>query len=423
MAAGQWGLLTAAQAARDDITRSHLTRLTEAGVLERVDRGVYAVTSTTDVDRSLRAAWLALDPARTAEERLADPVLSGVVSHTSAAGLHKLGDLLDDVPELTYPHRKQTRRGIRVHRGDLTDADVTLVDGLPTTTVERTLADLIRDGHDQDHIAQMVGQGVRRGVIDLPDLVNRLQPLARRWGHSDGGSFVADLFDLAGLSPSGLPWVFTKTSAGREPIAAADTAENQYVRGEDEFGLPDGMLGRHPVWFYPALGRVAAVCALLETRAQALAEILAHQVQGTLTKRPMTVLCLTATRAAQAVDSANRSNRIPPISPRVVEFFNRVVEIMDRRHAVIHAVWSAQPEETQFGYRLGMAGGNGEVRVTQDNTRAGMVDLIANAVAMVAESGHLISPASFAVSQAIQAGYAGTTASGAQRAAGQVPHS
>src|SRR5664279_4584234 len=99
LAAGQWGLLTAAQAERDHITRSQLTRLADAGVLERVERGVYAATSSTDENRALRAAWLALDPARTAEERLAHPAGAGVISHTSAASLHGIGDLLDDVPE------------------------------------------------------------------------------------------------------------------------------------------------------------------------------------------------------------------------------------------------------------------------------------------------------------------------------------
>jgi len=220
LAAGQWGLLTAAQAAREDVTRSQLTRLTDAGVLERVERGVYATTSSTDRNRALRAAWLALDPAETAEERLADPVGAGVVSHTSAAGLHKLGDLLDDVPEVIYPHRKQTRRGIRLHRGDLTEADVTLVDGLPTTTEQRTVADLLRDGHDPEHIAQIIGQGVRRGVIDLSDLAEHLEPLARRNGQADGQSMVAHLLDLAGLSPAALVRDLAKTSAGLELMAA-----------------------------------------------------------------------------------------------------------------------------------------------------------------------------------------------------------
>jgi predicted transcriptional regulator of viral defense system len=220
LAAGQWGLLTAAQAEREDVTRSQLTRLADAGVLERVERGVYATTSSTDQNRALRAAWLALDPAQTAEERLANPAGAGVISHTSAAGLHKLGDLLDDVPEVTYPHRKQTRRGIRLHRRDLTEADVTLVDGLPTTTEERTVADLLRDGHDPEHIAQIIGQGVRRGVIDLPDLAEHLEQLARRYGQPDGQSLVAYLLDLVGLSPAALVRELAKSTAGQELLAA-----------------------------------------------------------------------------------------------------------------------------------------------------------------------------------------------------------
>src|SRR5665647_3232735 len=139
LAAGQWGLLTTAQAARESITRLQLARLADAGVLERLGRGVYATTSSADEHLSLRAAWLALDPTRTAEERLKSPTTTGVVSHASAAGLHNLGDL--------------------------TRQDVTIVEGLPVTTEERTIADLLRAGHDPEHIAQIIGQGVRRGAL------------------------------------------------------------------------------------------------------------------------------------------------------------------------------------------------------------------------------------------------------------------
>lgn len=224
LASGQWGLLTAAQAEREAVTRSQLNRLAEAGVLERVERGVYATTSSTDENRALRAAWLALDPGRTAEERLADLLGAGVVSHTSAAGLHKLGDLLDDVPEVTYPHRKQTRRGIRLHRGDLTEADITLVEGLPTTTEERTVADLLRDGHDLEHVSQIIGQGIRRGVIDVPELAERLEPLARRYEQPDGQSLVAHLLDLVGLSPAALARDLATSVPGQELLAAGRAA-------------------------------------------------------------------------------------------------------------------------------------------------------------------------------------------------------
>src|SRR5699024_10996634 len=134
LASGQWGMLTTGQAERIDVTRLHLSRLADAGVLERIERGVYAMTAAPGEHRTLKAAWLVMDPRLTAEERLADPRTAGVISHASAAGLHGLGDLLDDVPELTFPHRKQTRRAIRLHAADLAEDDITLIDGLPTTT-------------------------------------------------------------------------------------------------------------------------------------------------------------------------------------------------------------------------------------------------------------------------------------------------
>src|SRR5450759_3451320 len=70
IAAGQWGLLTTAQAVHEGISRLQLARLADAGVLQRVGRGVYATTSSAAEHLSLRAAWLVLDPAHTAELRL-----------------------------------------------------------------------------------------------------------------------------------------------------------------------------------------------------------------------------------------------------------------------------------------------------------------------------------------------------------------
>lgn len=204
LAAGQWGLLTSSQAKSRGITRLHLARLAEAGVLERVDNGVYATACSPDEYRALRAAWLVLDPTRTAEERLADPLVSGVVSHTSAAGLHGLGELLDDQPEITYPVRKQTRRDIRLHKLNLKRDEVTFAEGLPTTTPERTVSDLLRDGHDSEHIAQIIGQGVCRNVIDPSRLATAIDQFASAFGQRDGGSLVEHFLDVVGFSPNAL---------------------------------------------------------------------------------------------------------------------------------------------------------------------------------------------------------------------------
>ncbi|WP_166850197.1 hypothetical protein [Isoptericola sp. BMS4] len=45
---------------------------------------------------------------------------------------------------------------------------MTLVEGLPATTVERTIADLVRDGHDLSHIANVLRDAVRAGHTTAP---------------------------------------------------------------------------------------------------------------------------------------------------------------------------------------------------------------------------------------------------------------
>ena len=118
LAEGQWGLITLQQAGAADVAWRSLTRLVEAGLLERVAHGVYRIRGATEPDHlGLRAAWLQLDPSRPAWQRLDAPGVA-VLSHASAASLYGLGDLRADVPEFTIPERTQTRRpDVRIHRG------------------------------------------------------------------------------------------------------------------------------------------------------------------------------------------------------------------------------------------------------------------------------------------------------------------
>jgi len=235
LAAGQWGLLTTAQAKRHGISRDQLNHLVSVGILERVEHGVYAATAAPDEHRDKRVAWLVLAPGMMAEERLADPAATGVLSHTSAATLHRLGDLLDDIPEVTVTQRKQTRRPMRVHHLPLASSDVTLVEGLPVTTPERTVADLIRDGHDLDHIARLTGDGLTRGVIDLTDLARQLEPVAHRIGAEDGRAAAARLIEIAGLDVTSL----LRSPAGQDLVNVGWTSAIQWILGEAERTRPD----------------------------------------------------------------------------------------------------------------------------------------------------------------------------------------
>src|SRR5659263_719439 len=71
LAMDQWGLITTAQAHNAGLSSQQLARFSDTGVLERLRHGVYRVVGAPpNPHDDLRAAWLALAPARTAQERL-----------------------------------------------------------------------------------------------------------------------------------------------------------------------------------------------------------------------------------------------------------------------------------------------------------------------------------------------------------------
>ena len=95
-----------------------------AGRLHEVHRGVYAVGHRK---LTMRGRWMAAVLAT-----------GGVLSHRSAAALH--GIRRSSVIEVTG--RRRRRAGIRVYESTLRPDEITTVDGIPCTTVARTLLDL-----------------------------------------------------------------------------------------------------------------------------------------------------------------------------------------------------------------------------------------------------------------------------------------
>lgn len=200
LGSGQWGLVTTAQAAALGVTRPDLGRLMGAGSVQRVRHGVYALASAGYGPlQDLQAAWLATDPRTAGEAR----VMGGddvVVSHVSAAQVHGLGDLIAMAHEFTSPRRRQTAQpDVRFHRLDLPDEDRAVVDGLPVTSVVRTVADLVASATDFDHLASVV-----RDALSLPDvrhdmLAARLDAGAGRYGFEDGDELVSACLESAGL--------------------------------------------------------------------------------------------------------------------------------------------------------------------------------------------------------------------------------
>jgi very-short-patch-repair endonuclease len=112
-------------------TRHQIQRRIEAGRLHIIHRGVYAVGRRK---LTIRGRWMAA-------------VLAGgpgaVLSHRDAAALHDLRRAGSaKAIHVTAPAKKRPRPGIHVHQAShLHPDDRTVVDGIPVTSLHRTLLD------------------------------------------------------------------------------------------------------------------------------------------------------------------------------------------------------------------------------------------------------------------------------------------
>lgn len=217
LAVEQWGLITTAQAEAVGSSRKAVARLAQSGALERLVHGVYRLTGVPPDPRDdLRAAWLALDPGRTAGERLRDESPE-VVSHRSAAALYDLGDLEADRHEFTVSGRRQTRRAdIRFHTASLSPGDWGIAHGLPCTTVIRTIADLAADRTDGGHLAGVVRDALTVHHVDVDQMSRALSPFATRYGAQSGSgeALLIRFLDEAGV-PSTARRVIELAERGR----------------------------------------------------------------------------------------------------------------------------------------------------------------------------------------------------------------
>lgn len=201
--ASQWGMLTTAQANTLGVTRLDLSRLAEAGHLERLTHGVYKDSGVPSTEfESLRAAWLSTEPKQLAEDRVQEIETGVVVASTSAASLHKIGDFWSDRHEFTAPTRRQSQReDLRFRQRAIKPQDVTLIEGLPVMRIERTIADLLEDVGDLSLVSDALGDAMKNQAIDADRLSELLNPLAERNGFkkNDGAALLGTMSEIAGL--------------------------------------------------------------------------------------------------------------------------------------------------------------------------------------------------------------------------------
>jgi predicted nucleotidyltransferase len=185
------------------ITRLDLSRLGADGQLERVAHGVYkdAGAPMGPYD-DLKAAWLSTEPQTMGEARIKDLAEGVVVAGESAADLHGIGDFRSLRHEVVSPARRQSQRSaIRYRQRTLDPRDITLVEGLPVMTMERTIADLIKEPGDLSFVADALRDASSERTLDLQRLRELLAPLAARAGFKkdDGDALVNRLMEIAGI--------------------------------------------------------------------------------------------------------------------------------------------------------------------------------------------------------------------------------
>lgn len=197
----QWGLITTAQATARGVTRASLSRWTAAHVIERITQGVHGFPGATDSPLVYdRALWLSLDPETSAANRLRDRAGAGVLSHTTAARVLGLGNLLDSRTVVTLPIPRRIRRlDLDLRVGVLDHEDIELVQGLPVTTPTRTIRDLLAAGEDLDHIADVLGDTLHSRPLSLGALANQVEAVATIRGFDDGPALIDHLLELIGL--------------------------------------------------------------------------------------------------------------------------------------------------------------------------------------------------------------------------------
>lgn len=198
VAASQWGMFTTAQAADAAVSRATLARMSAGGAVERLAQGVYRMAGAPAADDpaidTIRVHWLALGgTSRTV-----------VAAGKSAAALYGIGDWMPSDSDFVTPERRTTRLpNVRLRIRRLEAADVTGVHGLPSMTVERTIADLVEAWEDLSLVADALEQAMHRGVLLWPRrLAELLEPLARRNDIESGVELADRLLLEAGADES-----------------------------------------------------------------------------------------------------------------------------------------------------------------------------------------------------------------------------
>jgi predicted transcriptional regulator of viral defense system len=179
IAEAQAGYFTASQAQTVGFSTERLSANVKSGRFVRITQGVYRLYHFPGSPyEDMFIAWLRAGPY-------------SVISHESALAVYELSDVLPGEIHIIVPRNASRRRkGIRQHTNRLRADEITKRNGLPITTVERTLADLIATGLAEEQLRQAIREALQRGLTDRKKLLNQ--------AHRAGGKVSIMLQEILG---------------------------------------------------------------------------------------------------------------------------------------------------------------------------------------------------------------------------------
>jgi predicted transcriptional regulator of viral defense system len=176
------GLVTASRARAIGIVDSVLARLTQRRKLERVARGVYRIPYFPADRLSQYREAVLWARASQGPEQVA-------LSHETALGVYGISDVNPARVHLTVPKnarlRRQKPKWIVIHRGELSPSDVTTHEGLPVTTVAKSVLDVMETTGRLGLARQAIKDARKESFIsaaELPRLTRQLNQHMRGGG-------------------------------------------------------------------------------------------------------------------------------------------------------------------------------------------------------------------------------------------------
>jgi hypothetical protein len=207
IASRQHGRIARRQLREAGCGRSAISRLAERGWLRRVHLGVYAVAGAPE---TRKATWMAA-------------VLAGgegaALSHRSACELWGLMKPIEGPAHVTTPSGAGARRGIIFHRSRCLGYHRALIDGVPVTTIERSLLDF----------ATTASAGAVRAAFACADGRGLLDP-----------AVMAELCASSGRKQSGLLAVLARECAPQD--LTRSPLEREFARFCAQEDIPPPLL-------------------------------------------------------------------------------------------------------------------------------------------------------------------------------------